>query len=165
MTDSKTTYRPARIEDAETIAEFQIAMALETEDLHLDRETCQKGVRAVFTASANPSATAPTVLPLYGEYFVAEREGRVIASLLITYEWSDWRNGLVWWIQSVYVVPAERGQGVFAGLYGYLRARAVADPLLRGIRLYADRRNTRAHEVYTRLGMDGGHYQVFEWMK
>ena len=162
MTTSKITYRPAQIEDAGTIAEFQIAMALETEDLHLDRDTCHKGVRAVFTAAANPAHNAPAA---HGEYFVAEKDGQVIGSLLITYEWSDWRNGLVWWIQSVYVVPAERGRGVFAGLYGYLRERVEADPQLRGIRLYADRRNTRAHEVYARLGMDGSHYQVFEWMK
>lgn len=162
MTKAETIYRPARIEDSVVIAEFQIAMALETEDLQLDRETCQKGVLAVFTAAANPSDSQP---PAHGEYFVAERNGQVTASLMITYEWSDWRNGLVWWIQSVYVLPDERGQGVFAGLYGYLRDRAAADPMIRGIRLYADRRNTRAQEVYTRLGMDGGHYQVFEWMK
>jgi GNAT superfamily N-acetyltransferase len=162
MTETKTIYRQATIEDAGIIAEFQIAMALETEALQLDRDTCHRGVSAVFNASTNPSAEAP---PAHGQYFVAEKDGKVIGSLLITYEWSDWRNGLVWWIQSVYVIPAERGQGVFAGLYGYLRARAEADPQLRGIRLYADRRNTRAHEVYTRLGMDGSHYQVFEWMK
>lgn len=150
---STTIFRPARIEDASPIAEFQIAMATETEDLQLDRDTCQRGVTAVFEN------------PAHGRYFVAEKDGAVIASLLITYEWSDWRNGLVWWIQSVYVVPAERGRGVFAGLYGYLRDQAIADPNLRGIRLYADRRNTRAHQVYTRLGMDGGHYLVFEWMK
>ena len=94
-----------------------------------------------------------------------ERRGRVVASLLITYEWSDWRNGNVWWIQSVYVVPTERGQGVFAGLYSHLQELAKSDPQVRGLRLYADHRNTRAHEVYTRLGMDGGHYRVFEWMK
>ncbi|NDD62550.1 MAG: GNAT family N-acetyltransferase [Acidobacteria bacterium] len=150
---SKPIFRPARIEDASPIAEFQIAMAIETEELQLDHDICHRGVIAVFENSA------------YGRYFVAEKDGTVIASLLITYEWSDWRNGLVWWIQSVYVVPAERGRGVFAGLYNSLREQAIADPNLRGIRLYADRRNTRAHEVYTRLGMDGGHYLVFEWMK
>lgn len=148
-----TIFRPARIEDAPTIASFQIAMASETEDLHLDAATCHQGVVAVFEQ------------PSHGRYFVAERNDTVIASLLITYEWSDWRNGLIWWIQSVYVVPSERGQGVFARLYRYLQSLAITDPDLRGVRLYADRRNSRAHEVYTRLGMDGGHYIVFEWMK
>jgi GNAT superfamily N-acetyltransferase len=150
---SETTYRQALPSDALVIAEFQLAMALETENLQLDRPTCQRGVAAVFE------------IPAYGRYFVAEREGQVIGSLLITYEWSDWRNGMVWWIQSVYVVPAARGQGVFGGLYGYLRQLAMAEPQVRGLRLYADRRNTSAQAVYVRLGMDGDHYQVFEWMK
>lgn len=150
---SDTLYRPARSTDATVIAEFQLAMALETESLTLDRETCQRGVAAVFE------------FPAHGHYFVAERDGEVIGSLLITHEWSDWRNGLVWWIQSVYVVPAARGKGVFTGLYAYVRQLAAAEPTVRGLRLYADRRNKAAHEVYTRLGMNGDHYQVFEWMK
>ena len=153
MSSLTNVFRQANIEDAGTIAQFQIAMALETENLHLDPETCLKGVTAVFDETTR------------GRYFVAERRGRVVASLLITYEWSDWRNGNVWWIQSVYVVPTERGQGVFAGLYSHLQELAKSDPQVRGLRLYADHRNTRAHEVYTRFGMDGGHYRVFEWMK
>ena len=150
---SETIYRQALPSDALVIAEFQIAMALETENLQLDRPTCQRGVAAVFEN------------PAHGCYFVAEREGEVIGSLLITYEWSDWRNGMVWWIQSVYVVPGARGQGVFSGLYGYIRRLTEGDGQVRGLRLYADRRNTSAQAVYARLGMDGDHYQVFEWMK
>ena len=84
---------------------------------------------------------------------------------MITYEWSDWRNGNVWWIQSVYVVPEFRGQRVYAGLYEHVQALVEADDALRGIRLYVDRRNVAAQQVYTRLGMNGEHYQVFEWMK
>ena len=146
-------YRYARIDDLQTIAEFQIAMAWETETLHLDREICQAGVRGLFQN------------PAFGQYYVAEIDGRVVGSTLVTYEWSDWRNGVVWWIQSVYVVPDQRRRGVYAGLYSRIRELAEADANVRGIRLYVDRRNVPAQEVYRRLGMDGDHYQVFEWMK
>ena len=117
------------------------------------RDITTKGVHAVF---ANPS---------YGRYFVAEAEGRVVASLMITYEWSDWRNGDWWWIQSVYVVPDFRRRGVYAGLYEHVKAMVEAEPSIRGIRLYVDNRNKPAQEVYARLGMEGEHYRVFEWMK
>lgn len=146
-------YRAAQRHDHASIVDFQIAMALETEEVTLDREVCTRGVAAVFDD------------PSLGRYFVAEEGGQVVASLLITYEWSDWRNGNVWWIQSVYVVPALRGRGVYAGLYQHVQTLVEADPALRGIRLYVDRRNTGAQQVYTRLGMNGEHYLVFEWMK
>ena len=146
-------YRQAVPADAPVIVEFQLAMARETEDLALDLATCTRGVAAVFADEAK------------GRYFVAELDGQVVASLLITYEWSDWRNGVVWWIQSVYVRPAARGQRVYAGLYEHVKQFVAADPHIRGIRLYVDKRNARAQTVYTRLGMDGEHYQVFEWMK
>jgi GNAT superfamily N-acetyltransferase len=139
--------------DAEAIIDFQLAMAQETEDVSLDRVIVARGVHAVF---AHPS---------HGSYFVAEADGEVIASLLITFEWSDWRNGVVWWIQSVYVRPAHRGQGVYARLYEHVRSIALADERVRGIRLYVDKRNTVAQNVYNRLGMNGEHYLVFEWMK
>jgi ribosomal protein S18 acetylase RimI-like enzyme len=85
--------------------------------------------------------------------------------LLITYEWSDWRDGVVWWIQSVYVRPDARQKGVYAGLYQHIKELVGNDPEVSGIRLYVDRRNTGAQQVYARLGMNGEHYQVFEWMK
>jgi GNAT superfamily N-acetyltransferase len=151
MTD--TRYREAQLSDAPVIIEFQQAMARETEDLELDREILTRGVHALFSD------------PSLGRYFVAERDGEVAGSLMITYEWSDWRNGMVWWIQSVYVAPAHRRRGIYAGLYAHVRELIDTDPDIRGIRLYVDRRNVSAQEVYTRLGMDGGHYQVFEWMK
>ena len=147
------TYRQATSADISEIVDFQIAMARETEDLELDPEVVSKGVAAVFDNTSR------------GRYYVAERDGHVIGSLLITYEWSDWRNGAVWWIQSVYVVPEARRQGVYAGLYARVKELAEADPQVRGIRLYVDRRNARAQAVYMRLGMNGEHYQVFEWMK
>jgi len=150
---SMVKYREVISADAEAIIDFQIAMALETEDLALDREVCTRGVYEVF---ARPSL---------GRYFVAENGDHVVASLLITYEWSDWRNGTVWWIQSVYVVPTARGQGIYAGLYDYVKSFATMDENVRGIRLYVDQRNSSAQQVYARLGMNGDHYRVFEWMK
>ena len=146
-------YRSADRHDAEAIVGFQQAMAVETEGVTLDREICTRGVAGVFDD------------PSRGCYFVAEAGGRVVGSLLITYEWSDWRDGVVWWIQSVYIVPELRRQGLYAGLYEHVRSLASADPSIRGIRLYVDRRNTPAQEVYRRLGMNGEHYLVFEWMK
>lgn len=153
MQQTAVQYRPARIGDRDTIVDFQIAMARETEEVDLDRPTCTRGVEAIF---ADPSL---------GRYFVAELAGRTVASLLITYEWSDWRNGVVWWIQSVYVRPEARRQRIYAGLYEYVKRLVEDDDGIRGVRLYVDRRNTRAQQVYTRLGMNGEHYQVFEWMK
>ena len=151
MTDVR--YREGQPSDANDIIDFQIAMARETEDFDLVREITTQGVHAVF---ANPS---------HGRYFVAEADGRTIASLMITYEWSDWRNGVVWWIQSVYVIPEFRRRGVYAGLYQHVKAMVEAEPSIRGIRLYVDNRNKPAQEVYARLGMEGEHYRVFEWMK
>ena len=145
-------YRDAKRTDAGDIVDFQIAMAQETEDFALERATCTKGVTAVFDD------------PSKGRYFVAEENGRVVASLLITFEWSDWRDGNVWWIQSVYVRPEARQKRVYAGLYEHVRALAMKEGV-RGIRLYVDKRNTRAQEVYRRCGMNGEHYLVYEWMR
>ncbi|HXH38684.1 MAG TPA: GNAT family N-acetyltransferase [Thermoanaerobaculia bacterium] len=146
-------YRQAAPSDVSVIVDFQLAMARETEDLELDREVCTRGVQAVFDDAAR------------GRYFLAQSGGTVIASLMITYEWSDWRNGNVWWIQSVYVRPEFRRQRVYAGLYEHVQRLVQADDSVRGLRLYVDRRNTSAQSVYTNLGMNGEHYQVFEWMK
>jgi predicted GNAT family acetyltransferase len=147
------TYREAASADCDRIVDFQLAMAWETEQLRLDRQVCTEGVMAVLRDVT------------LGRYFVAELDNEVIASTLITHEWSDWRNGLVWWIQSVYVTPAARRKGIYAGLYRHVQSLANGDPRIRGIRLYVDRRNTAAQEVYTRIGMNGEHYRVFEWMK
>jgi ribosomal protein S18 acetylase RimI-like enzyme len=149
----KMNYRDARPTDGSDIVEFQIAMARETEDFALDRAICTKGVRAVFADRS------------LGRYFVADSDSQLVASLMITPEWSDWRNGVVWWIQSVYVRPEFRRRGIYAGLYNHVKQIADRDLNVRGIRLYVDRRNTPAQEVYRRMGMNGEHYQVFEWMK
>lgn len=150
---STATYRAAESRDAAPIIEFQIAMARETEELELDREVLTRGVEALF---ADPNL---------GRYFVAEVDGRVVGSLMITYEWSDWRNGMVWWIQSVYVIPEFRRKRIYAGLYDHVKNLVDGEANVRGIRLYVDRRNVAAQEVYRRLGMNGEHYQVYEWMK
>jgi ribosomal protein S18 acetylase RimI-like enzyme len=145
--------RAARPDDAPLILELQLRMARETEDLELDRETVRGGVEAVFSD------------PRKGAYWVADRGGQVVGCLLTTFEWSDWRNGIVLWIQSVYVVPEERGRGVYRALYEHLKGRVEADPGLKGIRLYVDKRNTDAQRVYERLGMTREHYDTFEWLK
>ncbi len=146
-------YRDGNIRDLIDIVEFQIAMARETEGIELNRYVCTRGVEAVFEDRN------------LGRYFVGEAGGAVIASLLITPEWSDWRNGMVWWIQSVYVKPEFRRRGVYAGLYEHIKRIAENNESVKGIRLYVDKSNVAAQEVYRRLGMNGEHYQVFEWMK
>ena len=147
------TYRDATLRDLIPIVEFQIAMARETENIDLNRHICMRGVEAVFEDRS------------LGRYFVGESGGQVVASLLITPEWSDWRNGMVWWIQSVYVRPDARKRGVYAGLYSHVKRLVENNESVKGIRLYVDRTNVAAQEVYRRLGMNGEHYQVFEWMK
>jgi GNAT superfamily N-acetyltransferase len=146
-------YREAQRHDISTIVQFQVAMALETEEFQLDPATCTRGVTAVFDR------------PELGRYFVAEEGDEIAGCLLTTFEWSDWRDGMVWWIQSVYVRSTFRKRGVYAGLYAHVKAIVEADRSLRGIRLYVDLRNVIAQQVYTRLGMNGEHYKLYEWMK
>jgi len=145
--------RQANQADSPIIVEFQLAMALETEQLELDEPTVVKGVAAVLADASK------------GIYYVAEIHGQVVGSLLTTFEWSDWRNGTVLWIQSVYVRPEFRKRSVFSALYKHIREMVAANVELRGIRLYADKTNTSAHGVYEHLGMSAEHYQMFEWMK
>jgi ribosomal protein S18 acetylase RimI-like enzyme len=145
--------RKAVAEDANIIASFQLDMALETEQLMLDPDVVDKGVLAVLE---NPAR---------GNYYVAEINGEVAGSLLTTYEWSDWRNGTVLWIQSVYVLPQHRRKGVYKSMYRYLQEMVMSDNTLRGIRLYVDISNIGAHRTYINLGMNADHYQTFEWMK
>ena len=145
--------REGQIEDRDLIARFQVEMAWETECYKLDYDIVTKGVEAVLKNRA------------YGVYYVAVVDNQVVGSLLTTYEWSDWRNGTVLWIQSVFIDPNFRKSGVYNQLYSYIRKMVDADGSLKGIRLYVDETNERAREVYRRLGMNGEHYRVFEWMK
>ncbi|MFQ5600055.1 MAG: GNAT family N-acetyltransferase [Candidatus Krumholzibacteriia bacterium] len=143
--------RAAKQEDLDALVAGNIAMARETESLDLDAETVRSGVRAVLERSAP------------GSYRVVEEEGRVVAQLLLTYEWSDWRNRPVWWIQSVYVAPEARRRGLFKRLYGAVVEEARAAGVA-GVRLYVERTNAAAQAVYEALGMDGGRYRVYEAM-
>ena len=145
--------RQAKETDAANIVAFQLSMAWETEQLQLHEPTVIKGVAAVFFDSSK------------GAYYVAETEGKVVGSLLTTFEWSDWRNGTVLWIQSVYVRPEYRKRSIFSKLYKHIQEKVASNPDLQGIRLYADKTNTAAHGVYEHLGMTAEHYQMFEWMK
>lgn len=145
--------RLATEEDRFLIANFQIKMAKETEDLDLDNEIVNNGVMSVFQDSHK------------GKYIVTEINGNIVASLLLTYEWSDWRNSLILWIQSVYVLPEMRGKGVFKNLYDYVKKIAIQDKNVSGIRLYVDKSNKNAMGAYNAIGMNGEHYNVFEWMK
>lgn len=147
----EVSIRAATRSDVSRLMEGNRAMAWETEGLELDEATLRAGVEAVFNA------------PRRGRYFVAEDRGAVFGQLLITYEWSDWRNADVWWIQSVYVWPEHRGRGVYRSLSSHVEASARAEGAA-GLRLYVDRRNEAAREVYRRLGMDGEHYLLFEKM-
>lgn len=145
--------RPAHPEDVPAIVDFQILMARETEGLELDRPTVEAGVAAGM-ADLNKAV-----------YYVAERDGKIVGGLMTTFEWSDWRNGMILWIQSVYVIAEERGRGVYRALYEHLKGRVEEDPGLKGIRLYVDKRNAAAQAVYSKLGMNGEHYATFEWIK
>lgn len=145
--------RPARVEEAELLIAFQEAMAAETEGLALDPAALRAGVRAVFED------------PGKGEYWVAAERGAVLGCLLLTPEWSDWRNGRVLWIQSVYVVPAARGRGIFRFLYETIRRRVEDDPGLKGLRLYVERRNRGAQRAYEAVGMSQEHYVLYEWLR
>ena len=102
--------------------------------------------------------------PSRGDYWIAGSDGTVIASLLITFEWSDWRNANVWWFQSVYVVPGYRRQGVFSMMYSHIRKLAEEQDVA-GLRLYVETKNTRAQKTYEALGMSSEHYAFYEWMR
>jgi ribosomal protein S18 acetylase RimI-like enzyme len=145
--------REANSSDAPFIVDFQIKMALETEDLKLGKSVVESGVKAVFQNNAK------------GTYYVAEIDGNIVGSLLTTYEWSDWRNGQILWIQSVYILKEFRGQGIFKEMYDFIKS-GVEDQAtnFRGIRLYVDKTNDIAQKVYEKLGMENHHYEMYEWM-
>jgi len=142
--------RDAETADAAIIAEFNRLLAAESEDITLDPETVAGGVAALL---ADPSL---------GRYWLAERDGEVVGQIMTTREWSDWRNGMLWWIQSVYVRPEARGRGIFSALYRHVERLARETPGIGGLRLYVDDRNERARRVYEAMGMEDGGYRVME---
>jgi ribosomal protein S18 acetylase RimI-like enzyme len=143
----------ARPEDEADIIQFNAAMALETEGKELLPDRISAGVRSLIEH------------PDKGFYLVAKQDNRVVGSLLITFEWSDWRNGLFWWIQSVYVRPENRGKGVYRALYRHVQEMANTDPGVCGFRLYVEQDNTKAQSTYQSLGMSKTHYQIYEELK
>jgi GNAT superfamily N-acetyltransferase len=145
--------RKAKSGDSERIVELQLKMARETEGLELDRNIATKGVRGVFQQ------------PARGTYWVAEEKGEILGLLLAIPEWSDWRNGTVLWIHSLYVVPEARGRGVFKKLYLSLTRQVMESPELVGLRLYVDKQNKSAQKIYEKLGMSRDHYELYEWLK
>ena len=144
--------RLGRVGDVERLVAFSQAMAMETEGRQLDADRLQQGTRALLDSSN------------HGLFLVAEQPGtsQVVGQLMITYEWSDWRNGLFWWIQSVYVDPAWRKQGVFRSMHAHVIEQAKADPGVCGVRLYVESANCIAQDVYRRVGLKPSSYAVFE---
>ncbi|WP_405234708.1 GNAT family N-acetyltransferase [Lentisalinibacter salinarum] len=142
--------RDAGTADAAIIAEFNRLLAAESEDITLSPNTVAAGVAALL---ADPSL---------GRYWLAELDGEVVGQIMTTREWSDWRNGMLWWIQSVYVRPEARGRGVFSALYRHVERLARETPGIGGLRLYVDDRNDRARRVYEAMGMEDGGYRVME---
>ena len=137
----ESTVRPARPSDADTIVDFNTRLAQETEHLTLDPALLALGVNALLMDATR------------GRYWVAETDGRVIGQISVTYEWSDWRNGWFWWIQSVYVLAEYRRLGVFRQLFGHIHQLAMGETDVVGLRLYVENENHAAQAVYADLGM------------
>jgi len=144
------TIRVAVPGDAQTIALFNCRLAEETEDTRLDGPTVLAGVTQLLADESK------------GRYLVAERDGRLIGQLAHTREWSDWRNGDLWWIQSVYIHEEDRGAGVFRALYQRLESMAKEAGNVVGIRLYVERHNDKAQRAYERLGLVKSDYEVMQ---
>ncbi|MBX3294481.1 MAG: GNAT family N-acetyltransferase [Acidobacteria bacterium] len=142
--------RLAAAADAAAMTEFNQLMAMETEGKRLEPEVISAGVAAVFGD------------PAKGFYVVAEENGEVAGGLMVTYEWSDWRNGWFWWIQSVYIRPEYRGRRLYSDLYSYVKEKAAEAGNVCGFRLYVERENEHARRVYEKLGMAESHYLMYE---
>lgn len=147
---NRTVIREATPADAALIVEFNVALALESEDKHLDRNLLAPGVDLALRRRD------------MCRYFIAESGGKVVGQTMITYELTDWRNGVLWWIQSVYVVPEARRLGIFRSLYEHIEGTARKDPEVRGLRLYVEEKNVKALRVYEALGMHASGYRVYE---
>jgi ribosomal protein S18 acetylase RimI-like enzyme len=146
--------RAANLDDVDSIITFSAAMALETENRRLDEARLREGTLSLLNA------------PSYGFFIVTElrdeEQRRLIGQLMITYEWSDWRNAVFWWIQSVYVATPWRRQGVFRRMHDVIVGQAKADPRVCGIRLYVEQDNRTAQTVYQRVGLSRSAYAVYE---
>ena len=148
--ESEILIRLARSEDLPEIVEFNCRLARETEDLELNVARLRQGVER---ALADPAM---------GRYLMAEVDGQVVGQIMHTYEWSDWRCGMFWWLQSVYVMPDYRRSGVFSALFEELMRLARSDQDVCGLRLYVERGNLGAQKTYLNLGLADAHYRVHE---
>lgn len=137
-------------EDADRLVEFNQAMAMETEGRSLDAKILKAGVEAVFSDKDK------------GFYIVAVEENEIVGGLLVTYEWSDWRNNWFWWIQSVYIIEKFRGKQIYSRMYDFIRQMAKNAGNVCGFRLYVEKENIHAQNVYKKLGMDETYYLMFE---
>lgn len=142
--------RDATAADLDLVVEFNLALAQESEGCSLDEATLRGGVSTLLGDAG------------LGRYFLLERDGAVVGQTMITFEWSDWRNGMFWWIQSVYVHADHRGTGVFSALYRHIRDKALEEKGVCGIRLYVDKTNQHAADIYRALGMQDAHYDMLE---
>jgi GNAT superfamily N-acetyltransferase len=146
----KLTLRESRPNDLDFIVRGNTEMARETEGVELDPALVGPGTQAVLQDRS------------LGRYFIAESDGQPVGQMMLTFEWSDWRNGVFWWIQSVFVEPDHRGKGVFSALYRHVSELATTSPEVCGLRLYVDRGNARARGIYASLGMHSTNYDVME---
>lgn len=164
--DSYYQIRKATVDDVDVMVEMQLTMAHETERLQLDSEVVRRGV------------LYPLTNPNVADYYVAEcnapnqadvpeqdRKKVIVAMLMTTFEWSEWRAGSIMWIQSVYVVPEHRRRGVFNLMYTHLKAIVEKSDLYTGIRLYVEENNERAMATYQKVGMKTEHYRLMKWTK
>lgn len=145
--------RRAELADAPALSKFNQNMAFETEGIRLIPEVIDAGVKAMIEK------------PQMGFYLVAENQGEIAAALMTTTEWSDWRNGLFWWIQSVYVLPQYRRRGLYRLLYDKVKQLAAAETNVCGFRLYVEHENVAAQKTYRAMGMEETHYQIYEEME
>ena len=150
MSNHDCVIRAAIVDDVETIVDFNARLAGETEDTSLDRDMVRRGVQALLSDRA------------HGAYYVACDDDLVVGQIMHTREWSDWRNGDIWWIQSVYVREEYRRRGVFRSLHAHVKALAESDPGVVGLRLYVEHDNRVAQATYEGLGMRQAHYQVMQ---
>ena len=142
--------RPARTEDLEFLVENNQRMALETESKELDRDVLRQGIKRALAQSESCL------------YFVAEIKEKPVGQTMITFEWSDWRDGWIWWLQSVYVLSDYRNRGIFRMMYGHIKLAAHKGKNVRALRLYVKGTNFSGISVYKKLGMNSAGYLVYE---
>ncbi len=144
---------PCQAQNTARIAVLQIKMAKETEDFDLDEDTVKEGVQALIND------------PHKGTYYkLTNEDEQIIGCILITKEWSDWRNGYILWIQSLFIEPEYRDKGIFSEVYKFFQNKVRNQENLKGIRLYVDKTNQKAVRVYQAIGMSNQHYEMFEWI-